>query len=396
MSRPVIDQLINNSDHAKFTGFSNLNVVVIPLGEPAKTLFADPKYSKVVYTLPQLGVNTTVIDGDKGRNQTLPSSDITNLLSSLHSKFGNTMVAASGMVYAMQGQIAGALKWTESYVVGLDDSFGLWDNSSIPALDFVANAHVSEIFVTADEVKTQVMNAPHAGSTPLVATVVGSPTLDEWADIAADHSTELVVRQFAFGNDVAESDICVVYAGGYGGDDYIASLKVFCQAVQRLSTNPTQSHEHPKQGQGNRYRFAFSPHPGYSPNYEHGLFVSWGCGNMITILETSMNISTGQAVAASNASLSQCSTVGGQSISIQVPHAFVDAVAPHCEDVFSVTGLIPSAQNTTALTSTINVTFRAEDFRVNPLALELAGVPRNGTTIALHRLLHLANDTTKG
>ncbi len=76
---------------------------------------------------------------------------------------------------------------------------------------------------------------------------------------------------------------------------------------------------------------------------------------------------------ASNVTLSLCSTAGGQSLSVGVPHAYVigSSDASHgCRDVFtdgdsSNTPLIPNVLDDDALADTIGKVFRKEGYNVD-------------------------------
>lgn len=87
--QPVIDALLGNKT---ITG-----VTILTLGSPATTIYET--YSEAV-SLSDLGITTTVIDGQEGRVQLLPFSDMTTIL-------GQWSVASvtCGMAYAMQAQI---------------------------------------------------------------------------------------------------------------------------------------------------------------------------------------------------------------------------------------------------------------------------------------------------
>ena len=106
--------------------------------------------------------------------------------------------------------------------------------------------------------------------------------------------------------------------------------KVFCACAINMAS--TSSY----------YKFLFSPHPGYSPlKYEVPRFNRWGCNeSVLHVLLEEEGFSTAQVVAASNVSLSQCSTVGGQSIAISKPHSFISR-SDDCVDVFTEAELIP-------------------------------------------------------
>ena len=92
-----------------------------------------------------------------------------------------------------------------------------------------------------------------------------------------------------------------------------------------------------------------SPHPGYPSSYERGLFDEWGCNPVVE--DESWGRSTGELVVAANASMSQASTVGGQSLSVGKPHTYTSR---KFEDVFTEAGLILSSPTETSLVLTLN------------------------------------------
>ena len=92
-------------------------------------------------------------------------------------------------------------------------------------------------------------------------------------------------------------------------------------------------------------------------------------------------------MAASNASVSQCSTVGGQSLSISVPHAYVGPREDMCEDVFTSVNLIPQVVDAAQLAEQLTVRFREEGYYVPEVAVVEAGVPLDGADRALASLL---------
>ena len=97
----------------------------------------------------------------------------------------------------------------------------------------------------------------------------------------------------------------VVYAGGYGGECYTASLRVLCDSALNIL--------------GEDFVFVFSPHPGYPSTYEAGLFQEWGClppGGQSVATKVNLLVgteewalSTTELVVASNGSISDASTV---------------------------------------------------------------------------------------
>jgi hypothetical protein len=326
-------------------------------------------------------------------------------------------------------------------VVGLDYSFALWDPTSLPARLFVAPplqgkgpdvvvsargpAVVDEVFVTAASIATAVANI----SGGLVgAAVTGSPTLDEWAADAADAAQARATRTFVLDEwarqrgggqrqllqeeQQQQEQLVMIYAGSYGGDDYTASLQTFCSTATMLaggdgssagsasgsasasasaSTSASTSASAPASAStSSPFVFVFSPHPGYNPSFEAGLFAQWGCGRDVLVANSSWGLDTGQLVVASNGSLSEASTVGGQSLSVTKPHAYTSAAYA---DVFTEAGLIPaSGDDAAALAAVLNGTFRDEAFTVPPDTMYKAGVPPNGTAIVAARLLSLLDE----
>jgi len=169
-----------------------------------------------------------------------------------------------------------------------------------------------------------------------------------------------------------------------------------------------------------------SPHPGYPSSYETGLFQDWGCVpsggtsspspvNLFIADDFGWELNTGQLVVAANASVSEASTVGGQSLSVGVPHSYTN---PSFSDVFTAAGLIPASPTAALLVQTLNGAFLARlarqssglrapsglvsvfwhtagTFRSNEFAVPLsdmaeAGVPTNGTANIAARLTALA------
>jgi hypothetical protein len=130
-------------------------VTVLALGEPATTIFAPGGGSGVpAATLFDMGINVTVADGTRAaRAQLLTPSDIAAVQRYYFSDDGPRLVV-SGTVYAMEAQLALAL--APAYIVGLDDSFALWSNESLPARLFVKPRRpgqsqvADEMFVCAD------------------------------------------------------------------------------------------------------------------------------------------------------------------------------------------------------------------------------------------------------
>lgn len=344
MLQPVIDRLLKEKKPLD----------ILTIGEPASTIFESYDTSR---TLEDYGVNVTIEDG-YDRTQLLRPHDVESLISAIQ-----PLVVATGMVYWMQSQLCAAYTRTYSSVcVGVDDAFTLWDEESVPAKAFVEPGVVDEVFVTANSIAEAIADE-------VTVTTTGSPTLNAWREAARDSGAISAIRH----NLYREDPVGVVYAGGYGNASYTASLKEFCDTAAQLGGSARG---------GGGFAFAFSPHPGYSPSYEAGLFDSWGCSDVVHIipLET---LDIAHVVAASNVSLSQCSTVGGQSISIGVPHAYLSLT---CEDVFTNAELIPRATSASALSSLLTDTFATEAYAVPPGDVVKAGIPLDATRRMAARL----------
>ena len=87
--QPVIDNLITNS---RLTA-----VTLLTLGSPASTIYE--AYPQAV-SLSDLGITTDVVDGEEGRLQLLPVTDIDTMLNEM-----SVATITCGMAYAMQAQI---------------------------------------------------------------------------------------------------------------------------------------------------------------------------------------------------------------------------------------------------------------------------------------------------
>ena len=352
---PLVDGLLNYHDKM---------VKVLALGEPGATIYEG--YTTELVTPTSLGLETIVVDGNDGRNQTLTEGDLKKILDALSPV---TSAVISGMVYNMEAQLCTAfLEAGAPRVIGTDDSFALWDETSILSTDFieVREQAINEVFLSANQ---QVSPSQEAnGVQPFVT---GSPTLSLWRKTAMEGSpavTRNLLQRMAHLQPSADN-VLVMYAGGYGNASYNRSVETFCTTARDLP------HE---------YLPVFSPHPGYSPALEEAIFARVGCADRVLVVK---ELSSAQVVAASNASLSQCSTVGGQSLSITVPHAYVDPIEEACVDVFTSANLIPVVVNTAQLSEVLTETFRREDYYIAPSDVLGAGVPLDGTERAMASLL---------
>jgi len=283
----------------------------------------------------------------------------------------------------MQAQLLAAFRASGSHAVAIDDAIGsAWRPASVVTASFFGPSPsalaLDELWmgdaVTAGNVSSWLGEEGLEGAVEVVLT--GSGTLGSWREAADDTSQVAATRRAVLGAAWPPSTVVVVYAGGYGGDEYSAALQLFCAAVTRFSDG---------------FGFVFSPHPGYPSSYEASLFDGWGCnGSSLQVVGSSGGpldkYSTAQLVAASNASLSLDSTVGPQSLAIGIPHGYV---TDQYMSLWSELGLIPRAPSAEALVQVLNETFRAEGFRVAGDVMAAAGVPTNGTANQLRRLREL-------
>eukprot|EP00616_Rhizochromulina_sp_CCMP1243_P009286 CAMPEP_0118982202 /NCGR_PEP_ID=MMETSP1173-20130426/32257_1 /TAXON_ID=1034831 /ORGANISM="Rhizochromulina marina cf, Strain CCMP1243" /LENGTH=413 /DNA_ID=CAMNT_0006932673 /DNA_START=70 /DNA_END=1308 /DNA_ORIENTATION=- len=343
-------------------------VQALVLGEPATSLYCGSGLGTrglQVLTLPQLGVDVEVLDGNTSRHQLLAPGQVASVVAQLAPR-----VLVTGMVYSMQAQIARGFRSDEAvYRVGFDDGFALWSNATLTAREFVEPlTSVEEVFVTAESI-AEGIQALSTGA--VVTTVTGSPTLNSWRSVAANQSQLEATRSSIYSQfpSLDSSLPLLVFAGGYGGSDYTASLEVFCNATVRLLHD---------------LAFVFAPHPGYPSDFEASLFDTWGCGTDGNLVVLDNGDGSGSAcgandawcttadlVCASNGSLSEASTVGGQSLSVGRPHTYVS----HFSDVFTEADLILNSPSVDSLVETLNITFRSQGFYVSPTEFKSAGVP---------------------
>ncbi len=364
MLQPVIDRFASNSSYS---------FLILTLGQPSTDIYAG-NYTQQ-RTLSSLGIDDIQIeDGtEQARAQLLSDKDIKIILESIQTTF-----VVTGMVYSMQAQISSSYKNVyDSTIVGLDDSFSLWDPNSILSTEFTSPGIVDEVFFTADDIAFGMSN--EASPTPIVATVTGSPTLDSWEVVASDVANIRHVRNVIYSKDGEEDDfIGIVFAGGYTdsiASPYDASLRVLCTTAINVVSSSSN------------YRFLFSPHPGYDPRtYEVPRFKKWGCGeDIIRVLSEDEGFSTAEVVAASNVSLSECSTVGGQSLAISKPHSFISR-SYACVDIFTEAGLIPYSLTPEILEETITETFHVENYYVPRSDIVAAGIPLLSTERIWNRM----------
>ena len=381
--RPVLDKLL-----LFFGGQQQqYNISVLTLGEPATSIFAN--YSQAV-TLADLGVQVQVQDGASDRSQLLNARDLQSVARQLQPR-----VVVEGMVYQMQAQLGSAFKiaadaGADVRVVGIFDSFALWDPSNFGSEYFVAPAAVDECFLCARQQQAGVT----ATNTVVQPTVTGSPTLGSWQEVASDEELVAAARESMLRAATAvpvEEQVVVTIAGGYGspGGTYDDALAVLCETALQSPSGSSSS----ASSSSSYISFFFSPHPGYPPSYESAFFEEHGCGADITIIAESMQLSTALVFAASNATLSQCSTTGGQSLAIAVPHVYVAGAADadsQCSDVFADAGLIPTVSSASELLAALGVLGRSvPPYSVHKGALPEAGVPLDGEEEAVRRLFTL-------
>ena len=254
MVQPVINRMIIET---------NKSICILTIGEPSTSIYTN--YSQQLL-LSQLGIDIEIVDG-YDRSQLLSTQDLQTLINAVQ-----PIICISGMVYLMQSQIV--FGFQSPYTVGLDDSFALWDKESLSAQAFVdlPQPRVDEVFCTA----VSQAEGLAADSDKVIATVTGSPSLDSWWGVKSNTTACKQARQAIYG--VEPFIIGVIFAGGYGNESYVASLRVYCESALTL-TYADQNKK--KESDTTHFRFVFTPHPGYPPEYEESLFEEWGCSNVV-------------------------------------------------------------------------------------------------------------------
>lgn len=289
------------------------SIAVLALGEPATSVFAEKPY---LYTLPDLGIDIEVPNGraDPSRSMLLSDED----LSKVTAKWPKVRVVAPGMAYAMQAQIAGA--WEGSAVVEcILDGFGLWSDDWGAGRYFVDEGVCSEVLVPA-VVQRETLLKRHP---QMKAAVIGAPTLEGWRASAGDVGLVRHARATLYGERPG-----VLLAGGYG-EGHAQTAEIFCNASKLVPAD----------------KFAYAHHPGLGDEglrAIRALFKSSGCDSIILTVDRpieleneSISMDTKLASASSYATVSRYSTVGGQSLYIGVPHAYIDGPHPCRENIFS-------------------------------------------------------------
>ena len=368
-SEPVIQDILMN-DPSK-------TLKILCLGEPSTSLFTSLGEHQI--TLSELGIEVDIRDGTTyARKQQLTPKDLEIITSAI-----TTKKVITGTVYKMQAQIAAAFLQEDSTkaVIGIYDSFSLYDVNSITNEDFVVVSGkqvIDTLYISAADQQSSVITENNI--TPLV---VGNPSLESWDSIQSDTASVMNARQLIFdkqnqngdGSVTFSSDTSVLFtfAGDYGESDYDDSVILFCDTVSSMSNDAL---------------FAFTPHPGYPSSYEEAIFQQHGCSDHIVIVTPDMELSTALVVAASNASMSYCSTVGGQSISIGVPHVYtVPSSANACNDMFTAADVIGIDESVSSLQNTLLVDFKEVEYVVDPVSISTAGIPLNSTDIIVENLL---------
>ena len=145
----------------KFASESSYSFLILTLGQPSTDVYAEsnPVQQR---TLSSLGIDDIQIeDGtEAARMQLLNDKDIDIILESIQTSF-----VVTGMVYSMQAQIASSYRLVyNSTIVGLDDSFSLWDTSSILSQEFTTTGIVDEVFFTADDIAMGMSNESSCAS----------------------------------------------------------------------------------------------------------------------------------------------------------------------------------------------------------------------------------------
>lgn len=230
---------------------------------------------------------------------------------------------------------------------------------------------VDSVFVTDDAIGHTITAYTKEQIPPLRIDVVttGSPALASWASISANASAVFATRRLLYGDDPKPA---VLYAGGYGAPeicsaDYSAAVELFAGLVNTTVNGVNDT------------LWSFSPHPRFNGSCERGIFADFGLADVIA--DVPAGTGTALATAASNASLSQGSTVGPQTLYIGRPTGFLQPPADAGDESGNIVtrdGMIPIAYNGSAAAQVLQG-FRDRRWHFDRRELEGDGIPTNAT-----------------
>ena len=261
-------------------------------------------------------------------------------------------ICISGLVSQSQIDIVRAFKTTFVNIetIGYSDGFNNWASNTWADIAMKTAIEDRSVFdrlwLNAKSIKDEAKKSLEKLKTTknLRIQVVGDTSFLQWQSATLENASFYrEVRNYMYSSKLRSSTNCfgVLYFGGYG-EGYYESVEVFANAVRNVSD---QQHARVATGYDPTvFCFAFVAHPGISFNTkkEESIFKKFGAS--VKILSRS-KYATPFYAKASNATLSQGSSCGPQSISIGIPSLFTQS----SNNIFQSSGFIPVASNATSL-----------------------------------------------
>lgn len=261
-------------------------------------------------------------------------------------------ICISGLVSQNQIDIVRAFKTTFANIetIGYSDGFNDWASNTWADIAMKTAIEDRSVFdrlwLNAKSIKDEAKKSLGKLKTTknLRIQVVGDTSFLQWQSTALENASFYrEVRNYMYSSKLRSSANCfgVLYFGGYG-EGYYESVEVFANAVRNISD---QQHARVTTGYDPTvFCFAFVAHPGISFNTKKEENIFKKVGASVKILSRS-KYATPFYAKASNATLSQGSSCGPQSISIGIPSLFTQS----SNNIFQSSGFIPVASNATSL-----------------------------------------------
>ena len=279
-----------------------------------------------------------------------------------HQKEINRFVIISGLVSKAQIDIIKNFKIVYNNnnkfaTIGYDDGFNNWNKNTwghkamtttitiqttSDGEKYQKDKHRSifdKLWVNANSIKQEATKAIMIPSlkSQVEIEVVGDSSFLQWEKATKkDILFYKNVRKYMYGNN-EETCFGILYFGGYG-KGYYESVQLFANVVGNITKQYNQKIT-------TFFCFSFVAHPGarFNTRKEEEIFKNAGANN-VKILSRS-EYATSIYAKASNATLSQGSSCGPQSISIGIPSLFTES----SNNIFQTEGILAIGNNFTAL-----------------------------------------------
>ena len=362
---------------------------------------------------------------------------------------GTNNVVVTGCVSALQQQLSVVLRRAATdgirsssaaaaaagggmaHVVAFDDGFSSWDNASRAAALLRAGG-ADEFIVSASPIARAVQAAAAAAAAAAVppgtaaallpsgVRALGDPGLEAWraTDTYGNASAAAATRAAVLARFAPEvlaaaggagAARLALYFGGYGGLDYnrsvlqLARLALLEHARANATIGGGRGSGSGGGGGGGGLLFAVSMHPGQGVAAAVEAPLLAGAGAPAVVLPPADEAAgalfdSASVAAACDATLSEDSTCGVQSLYVGVPSLYLQpptaqngsAAPPHAGNVATDAGLLPITHNASAAAAVL-AGFRATDWHFDAARLQQAGVPPNPTAKVTARLRELLN-----